>query len=404
MQARTKASANPLAAFLDSEAAPGIVLMIAAGAAMVMANSALAGTYHDWFHHTLGWTPVPKLDTLHLWINDALMAVFFFVVGLEIKREIVDGELSRPDSRRLPIIAAAAGMAAPALIFIFVARGEPMLHQGWAIPAATDIAFAMGVLALVGGRLPPSIRLFLLTVAIVDDLGAVAVIALFYTSGIKTMWIAISLAVLAVMMALNYFRLRSTWPYVIGAVLLWYSVLHSGIHATVAGVLAAFTVPLTLDAKRNSPLLRMEHALVKPNGFIIVPLFGFANAGVAIAGGTEHLLATLPVSIALGLFLGKQIGIFTSIWVTDRLGVAPRPEGASWLQLWGMALLCGIGFTMSLFITALAFPRHPILVEEAKLGVLGGSVISALAGWMLLRFAPAATPAPAAKSEAAQEG
>lgn len=390
MQARTTVSANPLTAFFDSEAAPGIVLMVAAAAAMVMANSGLAGTYHEWFHHTLAWTPVPKLDTLHLWINDALMAVFFFVVGLEIKREIVAGALSRADSRRLPVIAAAAGMAAPALIFLFVARHELPLQRGWAIPAATDIAFAMGVLALVGNRLPPSIRLFLLTVAIVDDLGAVAVIALFYTAGIKAMWIAVSLAVLAALIACNRFRVRSSWPYVIGAVLLWYAVLHSGIHATVAGVLAAFTVPLGLNAKGDSPLLRMEHALVKPNGFVIVPLFGFANAGVALAGIGENMLATLPVAIALGLIVGKQTGIFASIWITDRLGIAARPAGASWLQLWGMALLCGIGFTMSLFITALAYPLHPLLVEEAKIGVLGGSVVSAIAGWLMLHFAPPA--------------
>ncbi|WP_338466760.1 Na+/H+ antiporter NhaA [Novosphingobium sp. ZN18A2] len=393
MQARSNTSRNPLTTLLDSEAAPGIVLMIAAAAAMIMANSGLAETYHNIFHHRLGWTPIPKLDTWHLWINDGLMAVFFFVVGLEIKREIVDGELSDAEKRRLPVIAAAAGMAIPALIFIFVARGDPLLHRGWAIPAATDIAFAMGVLAIVGGRLPPSIRLFLLTVAIVDDLGAVAVIALFYTSGIKAMWLAISLVILGAMIALNYFRLRSVWPYVALSVVLWFAVLHSGIHATVAGVMAAFTVPMALDSSRHSPLLRLEHALVKPNGFLIVPLFGFANAGVAIGGDSMHLLATLPVAIALGLFLGKQIGIFASIWIADRLRIAPRPEGASWVQIWGMSLLCGIGFTMSLFITALAFPLHQLLVEEAKIGVLGGSVVSALLGWAVLRFAPgAATP------------
>ncbi|MDE2562382.1 MAG: Na+/H+ antiporter NhaA [Sphingomonadales bacterium] len=393
MLAKAKISRSALAAFLSGEAAPGVVLMIAAAAAMAMANSGLAEAYHQWFHHTLAWTPIAKLDTLHLWINDALMVVFFFVVGLEIKREIVDGELSDPNRRRLPVIAAAAGMVAPALIFLFVARLQPMLHRGWAIPAATDIAFAMGVLALLGNRLPPSIRLFLLTVAIVDDLGAVAVIALFYSSGIKAMWLAVSLAILAGMIALNYFRWRSAWPYVIGAVLLWFAVLHSGVHATVAGVLAAFTVPLALDSRRRSPLLRLEHALVKPNGFLIVPLFGFANAGVAIGGDPAHFVATLPAAIALGLFLGKQLGIFAAIWSADRLGVAPRPEGASWMQLWGMALLCGIGFTMSLFIAALAYPMHQQLVEEAKIGVLAGSVISALAGWTMLRFARPAKPA-----------
>lgn len=367
-----------------NEAAPGIVLMVCAAIALALANSPLAHGWHDLFLRALPWTPVAKLDTLHLWINDALMAVFFFVVGLEIKREILAGELSDPRRRRLPVLAAIAGMAIPALVYLAVASGEPALHRGWAIPSATDIAFAIGVLALAGKGLPPSLRLFLLTVAIVDDLGAVLVIAFFYTSGLDLMWLGVAAAIFAALVIVNRLGVRALAPYIIGAVALWYAVLHSGIHATIAGVLAALTVPLALNRKHDSPLLRLEHALVAPNGFVIVPLFGLANAGVELGtnGGGSH---TLPLAIGLGLVLGKQAGILGSIVLAERTGLARRPEGASLRQLWGLALLCGIGFTMSLFIAGLAFPLAPALVEEAKLGILGGSVISALAGLVLLR-------------------
>lgn len=367
-----------------NEAAPGIVLMVCAAIALAIANSPLADRWHDLFHHALPWTPVAKLDTLHLWINDALMAVFFFVVGLEIKREILAGELSDPRRRRLPVLAAIAGMAIPALVYLAVAVGEPTLHRGWAIPSATDIAFAIGVLALAGKGLPPSLRLFLLTVAIVDDLGAVLVIAFFYTSGLDLPWLGVAAAIFVALVIVNRLGVKALAPYVIGAVALWYAVLHSGVHATIAGVLAALTVPLALNRKHDSPLLRLEHALVAPNGFVIVPLFGLANAGVALAtnAGGSH---TLPLAIGLGLVLGKQAGILGSILLAERTGLARRPEGASLRQLWGLALLCGIGFTMSLFIAGLAFPLAPALVEEAKIGILGGSVISALAGLTLLR-------------------
>jgi Na+:H+ antiporter, NhaA family len=367
-----------------NEAAPGIVLMVCAAIALALANSPLAHGWHDLFLRALPWTPVAKLDTLHLWINDALMAVFFFVVGLEIKREILAGELSDPRRRRLPVLAAIAGMAIPALVYLAVASGEPALHRGWAIPSATDIAFAIGVLALAGKGLPPSLRLFLLTVAIVDDLGAVLVIAFFYTSGLDLMWLGVAAAIFAALVIVNRSGVRALAPYIIGAVALWYAVLHSGIHATIAGVLAALTVPLALNRKHDSPLLRLEHALVAPNGFVIVPLFGLANAGVELGanGGGSH---TLPLAIGLGLVIGKQAGILGSIVLAERTGLARRPEGASLRQLWGLALLCGIGFTMSLFIAGLAFPLAPALVEEAKLGILGGSVISALAGLVLLR-------------------
>ncbi|MDP3552340.1 MAG: Na+/H+ antiporter NhaA [Novosphingobium sp.] len=367
-----------------NEAAPGIVLMVCAAIALMLANSPVAESWHGLFHHTLPWTPVAKLNNLHLWINDALMAIFFFVVGLEIKREILDGELSSPSRRRLPVIAAVAGMAVPALIYLAIVGDDPSLHRGWAIPSATDIAFAIGVLALAGKGLPPSLRLFLLTVAIVDDLGAVMVIAFFYTSGLDMMWLGVAAAVFLALVAVNRMGIRVLAPYVVGAVVLWYAVLHSGVHATIAGVLAALTVPLALNHRHDSPLLRLEHALVSPNGFLIVPLFGLANAGVAL-GSIDGGPLALPIAIALGLVAGKQIGILGSIMLAEKLGIAKRPEGATLRQLWGLSLLCGIGFTMSLFIAGLAFPESPLLVEEAKLGILGGSIIAALAGMVLLK-------------------
>jgi len=367
-----------------NEAAPGLVLMACAAIALIFANSPLAQSWHDLFHARLGWTPVPKLDSAHLWINDGLMAVFFFVVGLEIKREVLDGELSDARRRRLPVIAAVAGMAVPALIYLAITHGEPALHAGWAIPSATDIAFAIGVLALAGKGLPPSLRLFLLTVAIVDDLGAVMVIAFFYTTGLKVMWLGISAAILAVLVIINKMGVRALIPYIIGAIALWFAVLHSGVHATIAGVLAALTVPLALNRTHDSPLLRLEHALVAPNGFLIVPLFGLANAGVHL-GLPEGGSLALPLGIGLGLLVGKQVGILGSIVLAERLGIAPRPEGSTMRQLWGLSLLCGIGFTMSLFIAGLAFPGNPILIEEAKLGILGGSLIAAALGMVLLK-------------------
>ena len=373
---------------LGGDAGAGALLMIVAGAAVLIANSPLAHGYHALFHDPLAWTPIARLGTWHLWINDALMAVFFFVVGLEIKREVLDGELSSASRRRLPVLAALAGMIAPAIVYLFIAGTQLPLQRGWAIPAATDIAFAIGVLGLLGRRVPPSIRLFLLTVAIVDDLGAVAIIALFYTARIDIAWLAGAVAILAALIALGRWRVERISPYLLLAGALWYCVLHSGVHATIAGVLAALVIPLRTGASGDSMLLRLEHALVPWNAYLIVPLFGFANAGVALAGGGFTIAAGLPLAVAAGLFLGKPIGILGAIALAERTGFAPRPAGASWLQLWGMATLCGIGFTMSLFIGALAFPDHPLLVDEAKVGVLAGSLASALLGYAILRLAP----------------
>ena len=375
------------ARLFGGEAGAGVLLMVVAALALLAANSPLAPAYHHFFHGHWAWTPVRKLDSWHLWINDALMAVFFFTVGLEIKREFVQGQLSTPPRRRLPILAAGAGMAVPAAIYLALAGTGESLARGWAIPAATDIAFAVGVLALLGSRVPPSLRLFLLTVAIVDDLGAVTIIALFYTSGIDLTWLAAAAGVLVVMAASSVLRVGRVWTYAVLSVALWYCVLHSGVHATVAGVLAALTTPLSLDRRGESPLLRLEHNLTPWSAYLIVPLFGFANSGVSLGGGgLSAVFAPLPFAVAAGLFLGKQVGILGAIAVSRATGFAAPPPGASWAQLWGVSVLCGIGFTMSLFIAALAFPAPPEFGEAAKLGILAGSLLSALLGYLILRF------------------
>lgn len=382
--------AAPVRALFVSEAKQGILLILVAAAALVAANTALAPDYFRWFNGPLAWTPISKLQTAHLWINDGLMAIFFFVVGLEVKREIIEGQLSTPEQRRLPVLAAIGGMAAPALVYFLIAGGEPGLARGWAIPAATDIAFAMGVLGLLGKRVPASLRLFLLTVAIVDDIGAVVIIALFYTANLKLAWLGGAAAVLAVMMAMNHFKVSKAGPYILLALVLWFCVLHSGIHATIAGVLAALTIPM-IGADNDTMLERMEHTLAPWNAYLVVPVFGFANAGVALGGvGLAGVLDTLPLAIAAGLVIGKQLGIFTCVYVAYRVGFAKKPAYASWRQVWGISALCGIGFTMSLFIGELAFPGSGetarLLRDEAKIGILCGSIISALLGYTVLRM------------------
>ena len=376
----------PVRALFVSDAAGGVLLIAVAVAAMAVANSPLAGNYYRLFHDALPWTPVDKLENFHLWINDGLMAVFFFVVGLEVKREMIEGQLATAEQRRLPILAAVAGMAGPAAIYLLAAGGDPELVRGWAIPAATDIAFAMGVLGLLGPRVPAALRLFLLTVAIVDDIGAVLIIAIFYSSGIDLAWLIAALVVLGGMIALNRARVTRVWPFALLALLLWFCVLHSGIHATIAGVAAALTLPM-VGKNDDTMLERTEHALAPWNAYLIVPLFGFANAGVDLVGiGVEGVFAPLPLAIGAGLVLGKQLGIFSAIVVADRIGFAPRPEGSRWPEIWGVSVLCGIGFTMSLFISELAFPGGRTLVEEAKIGILAGSLVSAICGYVILRI------------------
>jgi len=386
-----------LRAFLTGEAGGGVLLILASALAIILANASPASetAYHHLLHMPLGHTLSARLGemTPHLWINDGLMAVFFLVVGLEIKREWLDGRLSDWSRRRLPVVAAAAGMVVPAIVYLLVVRAHAGLYSGWAIPAATDIAFAIGVLALLGRRAPLSLKLLLTTIAIVDDMGAVAIIAIAYTASIGGAALLAAGLVYGGMMLLNRMGVKALWPYLLASLLLWFCVLLSGVHATIAGVLAATAIPIrgtpgAPDAT-DSPLHRLEHGLHPWSAYLIVPLFGFANAGVAVHGSLlEALRQPLPLAIALGLFLGKQIGIFGAIRVSVRLGLATVPRGATWLQVYGLALLCGIGFTMSLFIAGLAFPGRPALAEEAKAGILAGSILSAIAGFIVLRLAP----------------
>ncbi len=389
---KPRPSRSALREFLESESAGGLLLMGAAALAMLIANSRLAADYFHLMHLVTGPTLTPKLGpmTVHLWINDGLMAVFFLLVGLEIKREFVDGRLSTWSQRRLPMIAAAAGMAVPALIYVTVTAGTPGVANGWAIPAATDIAFAIAVLALLGPRAPTSLKLFLVTVAIVDDMGAVVIIALFYTAKIDMTALAAAAIIFAVTFGLGRMGLKRLSVFLILAVMLWFAMLLSGVHATIAGVLAAMTIPIerTPGAPDSvtSPLHRLEHALHPWVAFAIVPIFGFANAGVDITGMTAaQLMAPMPLGIALGLFLGKQLGIFASIWLAVKLGFGAKLRGATWVQIYGVATLCGIGFTMSLFIGGLAF-SDPALVEEAKIGTLMGSIASGVLGYLILRL------------------
>ncbi len=390
---------SALRAFLQSEAAGGVILILSAAVAMFVANSDWRDLYHHGLHDASGPILSDTLGpmTLHLWINDGLMAIFFFLVGLEIKREFVDGRLNSWEKRRLPVIAAAAGMVVPALIYLLVSGSSVTLQNGWAIPAATDIAFAIGVLALLGRRAPTSLKLFLVTVAIVDDMGAVAIIALVYTPAIKTIWLLWSGVVLGGMYMLKNAGQRSIPLYLILSILLWYCLLQSGVHATISGVLAAMMIPIITtpgapDAK-DSPLHILEHAIHPWSAYVIIPIFGFANAGVDISGMSwSSLLAPLPLGIAAGLFVGKQIGIFGAIWIAVKTGFATKLRGATWLQIYGISVLCGIGFTMSLFIGELAFPGSSaearLLREEAKIGILFGSISSAILGFLILRFAP----------------
>ncbi|MBV1691366.1 Na+/H+ antiporter NhaA [Novosphingobium sp. G106] len=374
-------------AFLATEAAGGIILIAAAGIAMLVANSSLATSYFQTLHQDLG-----GLTLLH-WINDALMALFFLLVGLEIKREVLDGQLARWSDRLLPGVAAAAGVAVPAAIYATLNWEDPTGLRGWAIPAATDIAFALGVLALLGQRAPTSLKIFLAAVAIIDDLIAVLIIAVFYTSQIDLAALAGAGLGLVVLVLLNRRGIIALWPYLLVGAVVWYFVFRSGIHATLAGVAVAMTVPLMRTPGRPddrlSPLTRLEHGLHPWVAFAIVPLFGFANAGVALQGFLPRdVLAPVPLGVALGLFLGKQIGIFTAVFALVRMGLAERPLGASWRQVYGIALLCGIGFTMSLFIGGLAFGDGSHQNDAAKLGILSGSIASAIAGYFLLRTTP----------------
>jgi NhaA family Na+:H+ antiporter len=367
--------------FFRSEPAAAIVLLAAAVLAMLVANSPLGSAYDDLLH-----TYVLGLSVQH-WINDGLMAIFFLLVGLEIKQELLDGELASWRSRALPGLAAVGGMAVPAIVFALINRGDSLHLDGWAIPAATDIAFAIGVLAILGSRVPLAVRMLLVGIAIVDDLLAIVVIALFYSSGIATNWLAGAVACSIALFALNKAGVHRILPYLAIGVVLWYTVYQSGLHATLAGVVLAFAIPAsTTHEQHRSPLKTTEHTIDRWVNFGILPIFGFANAGIAFSGLTrEDVIGTLPAGIALGLFLGKQIGIFGSIWLLIRFKVAPKPIMLTWGHLYAMSVLCGIGFTMSLFIGGLAFANYPELMNATRVGVIGGSLISAAVGVLLMR-------------------
>ncbi|WP_110950892.1 Na+/H+ antiporter NhaA [Pseudomonas bohemica] len=370
-----------LASFLASESAGGIVLMGAALAAIIVANSPMAAFYFAALHSVWGGLSV------ELWINDGLMAIFFLMVGLEIKREVLAGGLATWGQRALPGFAAAGGMLVPALIYVGINSGNAETLSGWAIPAATDIAFALGVLSLLGKRVPTSLKVFLAALAILDDLGAVTIIALFYSTGLNLPMLGASFATLAVLVIINRMGVQRLLPYLLLGLLLWFFVLQSGVHATLAGVALALCIPLgTRQEEARSPLLLLEEKMHYWVAFAVVPVFGFANAGVSLAGITPgNLVDPVPLGVALGLFVGKQIGVFLAAALAIRAGLATLPEGSNWVQMYGVALLCGIGFTMSLFIGNLAFPGAPHLIDEVKVGVLLGSIVSAVVGILILR-------------------
>lgn len=394
---------NYLQAFIKLDSASGIVLVIAAVLAMIMINSPM-----QWLYDALLSTPVQvavgalelKKPAL-LWINDGLMAVFFLLVGLEVKREVLEGELSRPEQIILPGLGAVGGMVVPAGIYLWLNQGNEIALNGWAIPTATDIAFALGVLALLGNRVPPSLRVFLMALAIFDDLGAIIIIALFYTADLSPLSLGIGAVAVTVLVLMNLFHVNRVSAYVVVGILLWIAVLKSGVHATLAGVIVGFAIPLRgREASDPSTLRVMEHGLHLWVAFLVVPIFAFANAGVSLQGMTfDSLLEPMPLGIAAGLVIGKQVGILLFCGLVILFGWARLPTGASWAGFYGVSLLCGIGFTMSLFITSLAFEHTGPdgALSADRVGILLGSIISAVLGYLVLRFCRAGQePEPAA--------
>ena len=396
MNTNPSAEIAPLATireFLKLESASGILLVLAGALAMVAANTMLAG----WYEALLS-TPFKiqlgdfKLDKpLVVWVNDLLMAIFFLLVGLEIKREVVVGELSDRAKVALPAVAAIGGMVVPAAIYAWINWHDPVGVRGWAIPSATDIAFALGVLSLFGERVPVGLKIFLMTLAVLDDLGAIVIIAVFYTSDLSVEALLLAGLAIAILLALNRFGVRQIAPYILVGLVLWVCVLKSGVHATLAGVVTALFVPARdpVDPE-HPPLTRLEHALHPWVAFGILPIFAFANAGVNLEGLTlDDLLQPIPLGIMLGLVAGKQVGVFCFAWLAVKLGLARLPSGVDFKQVYGAAILCGIGFTMSLFIGMLAFENTAAgeVIVTDRLGVLSGSLIAAVAGYLVLHLA-----------------
>lgn len=380
-----KINLNVFKNFVKSNNFGGILLFLCVILSLIVANSAMGEKLQNILDTVVGF----ENESVHLnysvsmWINDGLMAIFFLLVGLEIKREIVEGELSSPKKALLPILCAIGGAIVPAIIFFMFNSGSETIH-GWAIPMATDIAFALAVISLLDKRVPVSLKIFLAALAIVDDLIAILVIAFFYSNGIELVYLGYAAAGMAVLILMNRFNVKNPYLYLIPGVFIWYFVHHSGIHATIAGVMVAMTLP-TNDTNIESPLERLEHALVNPVNFFIIPIFAFANTNITLQSEMLHgLTAPLGLGIFFGLMFGKPIGILLTSWICSRFGIASLPEGSSWMHIIGVGMLAGIGFTMSIFISILSF-KNPLFVSEAKLSVLLTSVIAGTAGFLLLK-------------------
>ena len=375
--------------FLRLESAGGILLVGAAIAAMILANSPLAAGY-QWILDMpveIRVGPLQIAKPLLLWVNDGLMAVFFFLVGLELKREAIEGELSKPANIVLPAVGAVGGMLVPALIYAAINHGDAVALAGWAIPAATDIAFALGILTLLGKRIPTALKVFLVSLAIFDDIGAIIIIALFYTDGLSTSALAVAAVALVALTVLNRRHVSSMPPYIFVGLVLWVALLKSGVHATLAGVALAMFIPMR-DRERpeHSPLRDLEHELHPVVAFVILPIFAFANSGIGLTGmSADFFLHPVSLGVAGGLFIGKQIGVFLFCWLTIRLGLAQLPRDVGWLGLYGAALLCGVGFTMSLFIGSLAFENVGARVFDERIGIVLGSLLSGIAGYVVLK-------------------
>jgi NhaA family Na+:H+ antiporter len=382
---------KPFKWFFKLEAASGLVLFFAAIIALLISNSGFADLYFTTLNKYLfiGINNFGlKLSVLH-WINDALMAIFFFFVTLEIKREFLQGELSNIKQALLPIIAAVGGMLVPALFYVFINLGDSETLNGWAIPSATDIAFSLGVLSLLGKRVPLSLKVFLTALAIIDDLGAIVIIALFYSGELSIKYLTLMLLAFILLLLINKFNIKKFLPYLVVGLFLWDFTHNSGIHATIAGVLLAMTIPHRKKEKDFSLLIKIEHAISPYVAFGIMPLFAFANAGVSLEGlSFASLLDKVPLGIVLGLFLGKQIGVFMFSYVSIKLKIAQMPNDTSWYNFYGVGVLTGIGFTMSLFVGNLAFADNMQYIDGVKIGVLTGSLLSTLFGYFLILLTP----------------